>query len=68
MFVRGTITPDGPGTLRVAWSGPIDDHPGSPGLTIDAWGPGADWLAGRVPAMVGFDDPVRQNSNRRPTR
>lgn len=56
VFVRGTITPDGPGTLRLAWSATVDPDPALGGLTIDAWGPGADWLVGRVPAMVGLHD------------
>lgn len=56
VFVRGTITPDGPGTVRIAWAGPIDDAPDLPGLAVEAWGPGGDWLLGRVPAMVGLHD------------
>ncbi len=56
VFVRGALTPDGPGTVRIAWNGPIDGNPGLAGLAVDAWGPGADWLVGRVPAMVGIHD------------
>ncbi len=49
-FVRATWTPDGPGTLSIRWRG--RRH-----LDVDSWGPGADWLAGRVPAMIGrFDE------------
>lgn len=49
-FVRATTTPDGPGTLRVRWRGPGGD------VDADAWGPGAGWLLGRVPAMTGRFD------------
>jgi endonuclease III len=45
---RATRTPDGPGTLRLWWEG---DR-----LRRGAWGPGADWLLDRVPALVGAGD------------
>ena len=45
---RATRTPDGPGTLRLWWEG---DR-----LRRAAWGPGADWLLDRVPALVGAGD------------
>lgn len=48
-FVRATWTPDGPGTLALAWSGDS--------LDARSWGPGGEWLLARVPAMVGdLDD------------
>ena len=47
-FVHATLTPDGPGTVRVRWNGPR--------LAIDAYGTGGEWLAGRIPRMLGSDD------------
>lgn len=49
-LVRGTWTPDGPGTIRLAWTcdGGV--------VQADAWGPGAGWLLGRAPAMLGLLD------------
>ena len=48
-FWRATLTPDGPGTLHLRWSGEL--------LDAEAWGDGADWLLARVPAMTGAEDP-----------
>jgi endonuclease III len=45
---RATLTPDGPGTLRIDWR--------SGRTTVRAWGPGADWLAGRADPMTGAGD------------
>jgi len=47
-FHRATLTPDGPGTLRIWWS---RDH-----LDACAWGPGAEWLLARVPGITGAID------------
>lgn len=48
-FWRATLTPAGPGTLHLRWSGTtVESH---------AWGPGADWLLQRVPAITGALDP-----------
>ncbi len=47
-FVRASLTPDGPGTLRIAWGGGDVD--------AEAWGDGAAWLLGRVGAYTGADD------------
>jgi 3-methyladenine DNA glycosylase/8-oxoguanine DNA glycosylase len=47
-FVRATLTPDGPGTIRIAWN--TED------LSVAAWGDGASWLLGRVGAFTGADD------------
>jgi len=41
-------TPDGPGTLAVAASGPS--------VTGEAWGAGAGWLLERLPQLLGADD------------
>ncbi|MBI5089547.1 MAG: DNA-3-methyladenine glycosylase 2 family protein [Actinobacteria bacterium] len=46
---RATLTPDGPATVRLTW--------GTGRLAVRAWGPGADWLAGRAEHMVGLHDP-----------
>ncbi|MFD7615008.1 DNA-3-methyladenine glycosylase family protein [Streptomyces sp. NPDC059828] len=47
---RASLTPGGPGTLRVAArDGAVD---------AEAWGPGAEWLLERLPALLGeADDP-----------
>ncbi|BAU83679.1 endonuclease [Streptomyces laurentii] len=41
---RASRTPEGPGTLRVRADG------------AEAWGPGADWLLARLPALLGAED------------
>jgi 3-methyladenine DNA glycosylase/8-oxoguanine DNA glycosylase len=55
---RTSLTPDGPGTLRVAPAGPA---PGGTGWLVraQAWGPGAAWLLGSLPSLLGAgDDPA----------
>jgi 3-methyladenine DNA glycosylase/8-oxoguanine DNA glycosylase len=47
-YWRAARTPDGPGTLRLSISGGE--------LEGAAWGPGAEWLLDRMPAMVGEHD------------
>jgi 3-methyladenine DNA glycosylase/8-oxoguanine DNA glycosylase len=42
---RATHTPDGPGTIHVH----RDGH-------VEAWGPGADWLVAKAPALTGALD------------
>ncbi|MCX4550716.1 DNA-3-methyladenine glycosylase 2 family protein [Streptomyces sp. NBC_01267] len=43
---RASLTPEGPGTLRITADG------------AEGWGPGADWLLDRLPALLGeLDDP-----------
>ncbi len=42
---RSTLTPSGPGTLRLRWAGERVDAEG--------WGEGGDWLVERVPALTG---------------
>ncbi|MGW0391889.1 DNA-3-methyladenine glycosylase family protein [Streptomyces sp. NPDC003042] len=45
---RASRTPDGPATLRV-----------TPHGDAEAWGPGADWALGQLPALLGAgDDPA----------
>ncbi|MFF5938938.1 DNA-3-methyladenine glycosylase family protein [Streptomyces sp. NPDC012508] len=45
---RSARTPEGPGTLRVALRQGTAE--------AEAWGPGADWLLGRLPQLLGADD------------
>ncbi|MFI2348196.1 DNA-3-methyladenine glycosylase family protein [Streptomyces sp. NPDC019443] len=47
---RATRTPDGPGTLRVAL------RPAAAQAEAEAWGPGAQWLLGRLPELLGSQD------------
>lgn len=54
-FLRAALTPDGPGTIRLRWTAdpaPVE----SCGLTVDGWGPGADWLVKSVGALTGAHD------------
>jgi 3-methyladenine DNA glycosylase/8-oxoguanine DNA glycosylase len=48
---RTSLTPDGPGTLRVTSHG--SDNPL---VTGQAWGPGAAWLLDTLPAQLGAHD------------
>jgi 3-methyladenine DNA glycosylase/8-oxoguanine DNA glycosylase len=51
---RATRTPAGPGTVHFFRDG--ED------ITVEAWGPGAEWLLDRAPLLVGLDDlPERFN-------
>jgi len=58
---RTVLTPDGPGTLRVATrAGVRYIDRGSPALiTAAAWGPGAGWLLETLPALLGEHDDLR---------
>jgi 3-methyladenine DNA glycosylase/8-oxoguanine DNA glycosylase len=50
---RTSLTPEGPGTLRVTSRGS-----GNPLVIGQAWGPGAAWLLDALPAQLGaHDDP-----------
>ncbi|UCM88407.1 DNA-3-methyladenine glycosylase family protein [Streptomyces marincola] len=44
---RATRTPQGPATLRLVAGADIE---------ATAWGPGADWLLDRLPALLGAED------------
>ncbi|MET8983697.1 DNA-3-methyladenine glycosylase 2 family protein [Streptomyces sp. NPDC004539] len=47
---RGSLTPCGPGALRVSLEGGV--------VRGEAWGAGAEWMLDQLPALVGgFDDP-----------
>ncbi|WP_327429212.1 DNA-3-methyladenine glycosylase family protein [Streptomyces sp. NBC_01236] len=47
---RASLTPAGPGTLRVVLRGGV--------VQGEAWGPGAEWLLDRLPELLGAaDDP-----------
>ncbi len=54
---RACRTPDGPGTLRLAWRS-WPRGPDGPGTRVGAraWGPGAGWLLAALPGMLGADD------------
>jgi hypothetical protein len=45
---RASYTPEGPGTLRLRARGDV--------VEAAAWGPGADWLLGGVPDLLGARD------------
>ena len=51
---RTSLTPDGPGTLRVLSR--LGESGGSTLVTGQAWGPGAGWLLDHVPAQLGGHD------------
>src|SRR5215469_95127 len=55
---RTVLTPDGPGTLRVATRAGIRyEDLGSPAIiTAAAWGPGAGWLLETLPALLSEHD------------
>ncbi len=50
---RACLTPDGAGTLRVAWQA---DRSEGTLVVASAWGEGAGWLLAQLPAMVGAED------------
>ena len=50
---RTSLTPDGPGTLRVRSRGAVV---AGTVVTGQAWGPGAGWLLDSLPAQLGFHD------------
>ena len=51
---RTSLTPDGPGTLRVRSRRAAGHGPAV--VTGEAWGPGADWLLDSLPTQLGFHD------------
>jgi 3-methyladenine DNA glycosylase/8-oxoguanine DNA glycosylase len=57
---RTSLTPDGPGTIRVlpapVWAVDPDDGSASTRVRAQAWGPGAEWLLAALPAALGRDD------------
>jgi 3-methyladenine DNA glycosylase/8-oxoguanine DNA glycosylase len=50
---RTSLTPDGPGTIRVLPGRPDDAETL---VRAQAWGPGAEWLLGALPGVLGADD------------
>ena len=48
---RTSLTPEGPGTIRVLPAEPAR-------VRAQAWGPGADWLLDGLPAALGIDDDI----------
>jgi 3-methyladenine DNA glycosylase/8-oxoguanine DNA glycosylase len=59
---RTSLTPDGPGTLRVTGR-PAD---GTTRVTAQAWGPGAAWLLDTLPAQLGAADDLTGFTARHP--
>ncbi len=60
---RTSLTPDGPGTLRVRSRGPVVAGTVAAGTVVtgtvvtgQAWGPGGGWLLDSLPAQLGFHD------------
>ncbi|MBT2456329.1 DNA-3-methyladenine glycosylase [Streptomyces sp. ISL-86] len=47
---RASQTPQGPATLRVTQPSPGE------AIHAEAWGPGADWMLGQLPSLLGADD------------
>lgn len=50
-LVRALDTPTGAGTVRFRWNAGGD-------VTVEAWGPGADWLLDAAPWWLGVHDDV----------
>jgi len=59
-FWRATLTPQGPGTLHLSWTG--EQHQ----MHAAAWGPGGAWLLERVPAFTGALDQGHRFTNAHP--
>jgi 3-methyladenine DNA glycosylase/8-oxoguanine DNA glycosylase len=59
---RTSLTPDGPGTIRVppapVWAVSPEDGSVSTRVRAQAWGPGAGWLLAALPGALGRDDDV----------
>jgi 3-methyladenine DNA glycosylase/8-oxoguanine DNA glycosylase len=59
---RTSLTPEGPGTIRVLpsphWVVSPDDGAASTQVRARAWGPGAQWLLAALPGALGRDDDV----------
>jgi 3-methyladenine DNA glycosylase/8-oxoguanine DNA glycosylase len=57
---RTSLTPHGPGTIRVLpGPGPVSADPEAPLVTrvrAQSWGPGAAWLLDALPGALGADD------------
>ena len=58
---RTSLTPEGPGTIRVAATNPKPPQPDTSAaagtrVLAQAWGPGADWLLDTLPATLGLHD------------
>jgi 3-methyladenine DNA glycosylase/8-oxoguanine DNA glycosylase len=56
---RTSLTPDGPGTLRVAALSAARPAAAATVVRAAAWGPGASWLLDTLPSLLGAaDDPA----------
>lgn len=60
-FAKAVLTPDGPGTMLLAWDG-------AGSTTAEAWGDGTAWLLDRAPHWVGLHDDLHGfDPSRHPT-
>lgn len=57
-LARATHTPEGPGSLRVRWGRQVASVEVTERATVQAWGPGAEWLVARVGGFLGCEDPA----------
>jgi len=60
---RTSLTPEGPGTIRVAATNPKPLQPDASAaagtrVLAQAWGPGAGWLLDALPAALGVHDDI----------
>src|SRR6266700_1020069 len=59
---RTSLTPDGPGTIRVLPGEKPEEpewrQPGETRVRAQAWGPGANWLLDALPAALGLYDDI----------
>ncbi len=53
---RTSLTPDGPGTIRITTTRAAACLPAAALVKAAAWGPGARWLLDQLPALLGADD------------
>lgn len=63
---RTSLTPAGPGTLRLESGVAIDAGRTQTLIRAQAWGEGADWLLGRVPDLLGARDSPEEFRPRHP--
>jgi 3-methyladenine DNA glycosylase/8-oxoguanine DNA glycosylase len=58
---RTSLTPEGPGTIRVTRAAtvlPEERFPAATRVIAHAWGPGGGWLLDALPAALGFYDDI----------
>jgi 3-methyladenine DNA glycosylase/8-oxoguanine DNA glycosylase len=62
---RTSLTPDGPGTLRITGR-PAGQDTQTTQVTAHAWGPGSAWLLDTLPAQLGVHDDLAGFTARHP--